>query len=109
MSIKPLWETDGVLIGFAIVIPDCIEKLALEANREDLLNIISSESVCPARARIDPAVANFLFRSFLTSKPRGRGVGQSIRRTIVESHGETIRAEAHRGGGTTMTCSLRPS
>ncbi|TIX23479.1 MAG: PAS domain-containing sensor histidine kinase, partial [Mesorhizobium sp.] len=44
---------------------------------------------------------------FVTTKKQGMGVGLSICRTIVESHGGHIWAESMPGGGTAFRFTLR--
>ena len=56
---------------------------------------------------IAPAVADQLFRPFVTTKRHGMGVGLSISRTIIESHGGQIVAEPNPGGGTAFRFTLR--
>ena len=48
-----------------------------------------------------------LFRPFVTTKPRGMGVGLSISRTIIESHGGRIWVEPNPGGGAVFRFTLR--
>ncbi|QKC99067.1 PAS domain S-box protein [Mesorhizobium sp. NZP2298] len=54
-----------------------------------------------------PEVSAQLFQPFVTTKKHGMGVGLSICRTIVESHGGRIWAEAMPGGGTAFRFTLR--
>jgi C4-dicarboxylate-specific signal transduction histidine kinase len=57
---------------------------------------------------LDPAVAARLFQPFVSTKATGRGTGMglSICRGIVESHGGTIEAVSEQGGGTRFTVTL---
>jgi two-component system sensor kinase FixL len=58
-------------------------------------------SVVDTGAGLDPAVAERLFQPFVSTKSgQGMGVGLSICRTIIESHGGRIWAEPNPGGGT---------
>lgn len=65
---------------------------------------VSVEDTGPGLA---PEVAAQLFQPFVTTKKHGMGVGLSICRTIVESHGGRIVAEARPGGGTIFRFTLR--
>lgn len=64
-------------------------------------------SIADTGTGISPEVAERLFEPFVTTKQQGMGVGLSISRTIVESHGGRIWAEAAEGGGTVFRFSLR--
>jgi two-component system sensor kinase FixL len=56
---------------------------------------------------ISPEVASQLFQPFVTTKPHGLGVGLSISRTIVESHGGRITVEPNPRGGTIFRFTVR--
>jgi two-component system, LuxR family, sensor kinase FixL len=56
---------------------------------------------------ISPDVADQLFQPFVTTKRQGMGVGLSISRTIIESHGGRIWVETNDAGGATFKFTLR--
>jgi signal transduction histidine kinase/integral membrane sensor domain MASE1 len=56
---------------------------------------------------IAPAIADRLFEPFATTKPEGLGLGLSISRTIVASHGGRLWAENDVEGGATVHCLLK--
>lgn len=58
---------------------------------------------------IDGAVIDQVFDQFFTTKPEGVGMGLSISRSIVESHGGRIRAESSSRGGATFRFTLLAS
>jgi two-component system sensor kinase FixL len=56
---------------------------------------------------ISPSIADQLFQPFVTTKRHGMGVGLSISRSIIETHGGRIWAEPDPGGGTIFRIRLR--
>jgi nitrogen-specific signal transduction histidine kinase len=53
-----------------------------------------------ANKGVAPEIADQLFQPFVTTKSQGMGVGLSISRTIIESHGGSITQRRNPGGGT---------
>jgi two-component system sensor kinase FixL len=80
-------------------------ELALSTARAD--QDIVRVSVADTGSGLAPEVASQLFQPFVTTKLHGMGVGLSICRTIVESHGGQIWAEPNSGGGTVFHFTLR--
>ncbi|RWF46894.1 MULTISPECIES: PAS domain S-box protein [unclassified Mesorhizobium] len=64
-------------------------------------------SVIDTGPGLAPEVSAQLFQPFVTTKKQGMGVGLSICRTIVESHGGHIWAEVTPAGGTAFRFTLR--
>jgi two-component system sensor kinase FixL len=64
-------------------------------------------SVSDTGSGIAPEIAEKLFQPFVTTKKHGMGVGLSICRTIVESHGGKISVRSEAGRGTRFTFTLR--
>ena len=56
-------------------------------------------SVADTGNGIAPDIAARLFQPFVTTKSKGMGVGLSLSRTIIESHGGQITVEPNPGGG----------
>jgi signal transduction histidine kinase len=63
-------------------------------------------SVSDSGIGIAPEQVNKIFDAFFTTKPQGTGMGLSISRRIIESHGGRIWASAHSGRGTTFHFTL---
>jgi PAS domain S-box-containing protein len=55
---------------------------------------------------LDPQTVGRLFDAFYTTKSDGMGIGLSVSRSIIESHGGKLWAEANEGPGTTFLFSL---
>ncbi|MBS0520489.1 MAG: PAS domain S-box protein [Proteobacteria bacterium] len=73
------------------------------ANTDSTVQI----SVADTGSGLAPEVAANLFQPFLTTKQKGMGLGLSICRTIVESHGGRIWADSKPQGGTVFRFTLR--
>ncbi len=57
---------------------------------------------------LDPAIASQVLEAFVTTKHDGLGLGLSISRTILESHGGRLWATANERRGTTFHLALPP-
>jgi two-component system sensor kinase FixL len=67
---------------------------------ESGLSGLALVSVADTGPGVSAEVAAKLFQPFVTTKPQGMGVGLSISRNIIETHGGRIWAEPNPDGGT---------
>ncbi|MHC4557649.1 MAG: PAS domain S-box protein [Planctomycetota bacterium] len=74
-----------------------MKKLHLSTARHDAENIIIS--VKDSGTGIDESKKDSLFKPFFTTKKEGMGMGLSVTRTIIKSHGGDIWAENNQGAG----------
>jgi PAS domain S-box-containing protein len=63
-------------------------------------------SVRDAGVGLDPQSAERLFDAFFTTKSDGMGIGLSVSRSIIESHGGRLWAEPNEGAGATFSFSI---
>jgi two-component system sensor kinase FixL len=95
------------------LVRNAIDAMAEHPRRDLLVStaVVDDEmalvSVADTGPGIDEAAAARLFQPFVTTKPSGMGVGLSISRTIVESHGGRIWTEPNPGGGAIFRFTLR--
>ena len=109
---------DSVLKPFLTSVTNLIRN-AMEAmqdtSRRELVVTTQARSaedqvavtVADSGTGLAPEIADHLFQPFMTTKKHGMGVGLSICRTIVESHGGKISASSEPGQGTTFMFTLR--
>jgi two-component system sensor kinase FixL len=92
---------------------NAIEAMEAAPNRELIVSATPAAddmvaiSVADTGHGLAPEVNAQLFQPFVTTKRQGMGVGLSLSRTIVESHGGQIAAEPNPGGGTVFRFTLR--
>jgi two-component system, LuxR family, sensor kinase FixL len=92
---------------------NAIEAMQASARRQLVVSTTSAAdhmvcvNVIDTGPGIAPGVASKLFQPFTTTKRSGLGVGLSISRTIIESHGGQITVAPNPGGGTIFRFTLR--
>lgn len=103
----PVIEGDPVQLQqvFINLIYNAVESLAGAglAQRRLLVKVEVGEQVevriCDTGGGISPDLLPQLFAPFLTTKPRGLGMGLPVSRSIIEFHGGRISADCNPGGG----------
>lgn len=112
----PLVLVDRIQIQQVLLnlIRNAIEAMQDEQRRELLIGTRSHPQdglvevrVSDTGSGIEPHILEQLFQPFVTTKKHGMGVGLSICRTIVESHGGKIWIESDPGKGATFRFTLR--
>jgi signal transduction histidine kinase len=80
--------------GHEILVATAVDDAAVEVRVHD------------SGAGVAPDVAEHMFDAFFTTKPDGVGMGLSISRSIIESHGGKLRAERNADRGMTFAFTL---
>jgi two-component system sensor kinase FixL len=92
---------------------NALEAMQTSDRRELIISTRPTEGkmvaidVSDTGSGISPDVASRLFQPFVTTKKQGMGVGLSISRTIIESHGGQITVDSNPAGGTIFRFTLR--
>jgi two-component system sensor kinase FixL len=92
---------------------NAVESMAESPKRELVVAATPAEqdmvqfTVSDTGSGISPDIRDQLFQPFVTTKRQGMGVGLSISRTIIESHGGRIWVEDNPGGGTRFHFTLQ--
>lgn len=95
------------------LIRNAIDAMEDSARRELTVTVVPSGetmaliAIADTGPGISPEVEKQLFTPFVTTKRTGMGVGLSISRTIVESHGGRIWVEPNPGGGAVFRFTLQ--
>lgn len=92
---------------------NAVEAMEQEGRRELTVDAVAEPdevriSVADTGSGLAPEVTAQLFQPFVTTKQEGMGIGLSICRTIVESHGGRIWVEPNPGGGSVFRFTLPP-
>lgn len=122
-GIKSVFEyglEDTVVIADRVQIQQVLINLmrnAMEAMRDSKVRVLTVTTRPAGDDRLQVEVADTgpgiaediapqLFQPFVTSKPNGMGVGLSISRRIIESHGGELTVRRNEAGGATFTFTL---
>ncbi len=92
------------------LIRNALDALPAEDGRVQVTVTVSDArpviSVSDNGIGIDASVAANLFQPFYSTKPGGSGIGLSLSRQIVRSHGGELHLQSLPGKGTTLTITL---
>ena len=76
------------------------------AGNISITSLAGTLTVADTGDGISPDIRPRLFEPYVTTKPRGLGLGLAIARRIVEDHGERIEVASEPGRGSRFTVSL---
>jgi signal transduction histidine kinase len=95
------------------LVMNAVDAMSAVTGRERRLTVKSQLDVHGVRIAvedsgtgIDRGYVDRIFDSFFTTKPHGMGMGLSICRSIIESHGGRLWFSSHRSHGTTFYVQL---
>jgi two-component system sensor kinase FixL len=112
--LKPVL-VDKIQIGQVIIniVRNAIEAMESAHERSLAISVATDSNTDGIEMRIadtgpglSPLVKDQMFRPFVTTKDKGMGMGLSICRDIVDSHGGTISVEPNRPNGTIFVIRL---
>jgi C4-dicarboxylate-specific signal transduction histidine kinase len=97
------------------LVTNALEAMSGVTDRQQLLTVRSevdagekvSVTVADSGSGLDPEQVSHIFDSFYTTKRGGIGLGLSISRSIIESHGGSMWGEAAPEGGARISFSLQ--
>ena len=91
---------------------NAMEAMAATPRRELTLSVTRRDpgevevTVADTGPGIAPAIADRLFKPFVTTKALGMGIGLAISKSIIEAHGGVMTVGANPGGGTIFAFTL---
>jgi len=83
---------------------DSTGELTIKSQQSDDRQLLIS--VGDTGVGLKPEQAEKMFNAFFSTKPQGTGMGLTISRSIIESHGGRLWATAHSGRGATFQFTL---
>jgi len=83
---------------------DSAGELTIKSQKSDDRQLLIS--VGDTGVGLKPEQAEKMFNAFFSTKPQGTGMGLTVSRSIIESHGGRLWATAHSGRGATFQFTL---
>jgi two-component system, LuxR family, sensor kinase FixL len=122
-GVKSVFEfgaDSGMVVADRVQIQQVLINLmrnAMEAMRESPRRelVVRTHPASPERMQVEvedtgpgisDEIATQLFQPFVTTKPGGMGIGLSISKRIIESHGGELTVHRNKHGGATFTFTL---